>query len=208
MSRYATSDPTFISSISDKREAPSLVAPPAAKKKRTTKKVLIEVNILLSLSIRLILYSDNLILYNFRPEFNNHKPLQNLPMLHLLVRLLLPYFFPKTIFFIGIHLLLVVCRRNIGEPTYGESFSLACLRSKFTKGPTIFPSSRNFNFTKDSITPFSSRSSSFTGDESIFTSARSFKSTRDCTSFPSTRSFSFTRNFSNSYAADHPGNPS
>jgi hypothetical protein len=39
MSRYA--DPNLISSTSDKRKAPSLVAPPAAKKKRTTKRVLI-----------------------------------------------------------------------------------------------------------------------------------------------------------------------
>jgi hypothetical protein len=43
MSRYATMDPTLISSTYDKRKAPSLVAPPAAKKKRTTKKVPIEV---------------------------------------------------------------------------------------------------------------------------------------------------------------------
>jgi hypothetical protein len=43
MSRYATSDPKLISSTSDKRKAPSLVAPPAAKKKRTSKRVLIEV---------------------------------------------------------------------------------------------------------------------------------------------------------------------
>jgi hypothetical protein len=43
MSRYATSDPNLISSTSDKRKAPSLVAPPAAKKKRTSKRILIEV---------------------------------------------------------------------------------------------------------------------------------------------------------------------
>jgi hypothetical protein len=43
MSRYATLDPNLISSTSDKRKAPSLVAPPAAKKKRTSKRVLIEV---------------------------------------------------------------------------------------------------------------------------------------------------------------------
>jgi hypothetical protein len=43
MSRYATSDPNLISSTSDKRKAPSLVAPPTAKKKRTSKRVLIEV---------------------------------------------------------------------------------------------------------------------------------------------------------------------
>jgi hypothetical protein len=43
MSRYATLDPNLISSTSDKRKAPSLVAPPVGKKKRTTKRVLIEV---------------------------------------------------------------------------------------------------------------------------------------------------------------------
>jgi hypothetical protein len=43
MSRYATLDPNLISSTSDKRKAPSLVAPPAAKMKRTSKRVLIEV---------------------------------------------------------------------------------------------------------------------------------------------------------------------
>jgi hypothetical protein len=43
MSRYATSDPNLISSSYEKRKAPSLVAPPAAKKKRTSKRVLIEV---------------------------------------------------------------------------------------------------------------------------------------------------------------------
>jgi hypothetical protein len=48
MARYATMDPTLISSTSDKRKALTLVAPPAAKKKRTTKKVHIEVRSLLS----------------------------------------------------------------------------------------------------------------------------------------------------------------
>jgi hypothetical protein len=38
MSRYATMDPTLISSTSDKRKAPSLVAPPAAKKKKNYQK--------------------------------------------------------------------------------------------------------------------------------------------------------------------------
>jgi hypothetical protein len=51
MSRYATLDPTLISSAPDKRKAPSLVAPLAAKKKRTTKKLLIQVRILSFLSI-------------------------------------------------------------------------------------------------------------------------------------------------------------
>jgi hypothetical protein len=38
MSRYATLDPTLTSSASDKRKAPSLIASPAVKKKRTSKK--------------------------------------------------------------------------------------------------------------------------------------------------------------------------
>jgi hypothetical protein len=41
MSRYATSDPNLISSTSDKRKAPSLVAPPAAKKKGLPKEFLL-----------------------------------------------------------------------------------------------------------------------------------------------------------------------
>jgi hypothetical protein len=48
MARYATMDPILISSTSDKRKVLSLVAPPAAKRKRTTKKVPIEVRYLLS----------------------------------------------------------------------------------------------------------------------------------------------------------------
>jgi hypothetical protein len=46
MARYATMDPTLTSC--DKRKALPLVVPPAAKKKRTTKKVLVEVTFLLS----------------------------------------------------------------------------------------------------------------------------------------------------------------
>jgi hypothetical protein len=48
MARYATMDPTLISSTSNKKKAPPLVAPPAAKKKRTTKKVSIELTFLSS----------------------------------------------------------------------------------------------------------------------------------------------------------------
>jgi hypothetical protein len=56
MSRYATSDPNLISSAFDKRKAPSLVAPPAAKKKRTSKRILIEVNIFPFLEHKTTLY--------------------------------------------------------------------------------------------------------------------------------------------------------
>jgi hypothetical protein len=52
MSRYATLDPTLINSASDKRKAPSLVAPSAAKKKRTSKKLPIRVRILPFLNIK------------------------------------------------------------------------------------------------------------------------------------------------------------
>jgi hypothetical protein len=45
MSRYATLEPILISSTSDKRKAPSLIAPPTAKRKRTSKKLLIQVRI-------------------------------------------------------------------------------------------------------------------------------------------------------------------
>jgi hypothetical protein len=48
MARYATMDPILICSTSDKRKVLSLVAPPAAKSKRTTKKIPIEVRSLLS----------------------------------------------------------------------------------------------------------------------------------------------------------------
>jgi hypothetical protein len=71
MSRYATSDPTLIGSASDKRKAPSLVAPPAAKKKRTSKRVLIEVNIFSFLNIKPLFILIIFILCNFRPELNN-----------------------------------------------------------------------------------------------------------------------------------------
>jgi hypothetical protein len=48
MARYATMDPILFSSTADKRKGLSLTAPPAAKRKRTTKKVPIEVRFPLS----------------------------------------------------------------------------------------------------------------------------------------------------------------
>jgi hypothetical protein len=45
MARYATMDPILSSITAGKRKGMSLVAPPAAKRKRTTKKVLVEVKI-------------------------------------------------------------------------------------------------------------------------------------------------------------------
>jgi hypothetical protein len=52
MSRYATLDSTIISSVSDKRKAPSLIAPSIAKKKRTSKRLLIQVRTLSFLNIK------------------------------------------------------------------------------------------------------------------------------------------------------------
>jgi hypothetical protein len=62
MSRYATLDPTLIRSASDKRKAPSLVASSAAKKKRTSKRILIQVIIFSFLSIKTILHPNHLYL--------------------------------------------------------------------------------------------------------------------------------------------------
>jgi hypothetical protein len=93
MSRYATLDPTLIGSTSDKRKDPSLVAPSAAKKKRTTKKLLIQVRILSFLNIKLLFILIIFFLCNFIPEFSNHWSLQSLPMLHPLVKFSPSYFF-------------------------------------------------------------------------------------------------------------------
>jgi hypothetical protein len=48
MARYATMDPILFSSTADKWKVLSLVAPPTAKRKRTTKKVPVEVRFPLS----------------------------------------------------------------------------------------------------------------------------------------------------------------
>jgi hypothetical protein len=49
MARYATADPSLSSLAADKRQGLSLVAPPIAKRRRTIKKVLIEVESLILL---------------------------------------------------------------------------------------------------------------------------------------------------------------
>jgi hypothetical protein len=48
MARYATTNPILSSFTADKRQGLSLIAPPNAKRRRTIKKVLIEVKFLLS----------------------------------------------------------------------------------------------------------------------------------------------------------------
>jgi hypothetical protein len=50
MARYATMDPILFNATADKRKGLSLIAPPAAKRKRTTKKVPVEVRFPLSQS--------------------------------------------------------------------------------------------------------------------------------------------------------------
>jgi hypothetical protein len=114
-------------------------------------------------------------------------------MPHLLIRSSPSSFLLKTIFFIGIYPLLVICIRNVGEPNCGEFFSSTCYKSSFTKDPAILSSSRSSNFQRDG---------------SIFSAARSFKPSMDSTNLSSVRSFSFTRDPSSFSSTDHPGNSS
>jgi hypothetical protein len=46
MARYATTDPTLSSITADRRQGLSLIAPPTAKRRRTIKKVFVEVKFL------------------------------------------------------------------------------------------------------------------------------------------------------------------
>jgi hypothetical protein len=48
MARYATTDPSLSSITTDRRQGLSLIAPPNAKRRRTIKKVLVEVNFFFS----------------------------------------------------------------------------------------------------------------------------------------------------------------
>jgi hypothetical protein len=65
MARYATTDPILLSATADKRKGLSLIAPPAAKKRRTVKKVLIEVKFPLFLITRLF-FTDKSPLVRFQ----------------------------------------------------------------------------------------------------------------------------------------------
>jgi hypothetical protein len=84
MARYDTMDPILFSATADKRKGLPLIAPPAAKRKRTTKKVPVEVRFPLFLYHKITLILTNLTLCNFRLEPSSLQ-LQNLPMLHPLV---------------------------------------------------------------------------------------------------------------------------
>jgi hypothetical protein len=84
MARFATTDPSLSSLVADRRQGLSLIAPPNAKRRRTVKKVLVEVKIFSLLDHKITLLLMNNILCIFRPEPNNLQ-CQNLPMPHPLV---------------------------------------------------------------------------------------------------------------------------
>jgi hypothetical protein len=79
MARFATTDPSLSSLAADRRQGLSLIAPPNAKRRRTVKKVLVEVKIFYFLDHQITLFLINHILCIFRPEPNNLQ-FQNLPM--------------------------------------------------------------------------------------------------------------------------------
>jgi hypothetical protein len=81
MARFATTDPSLSSLAADRRQGLSLIAPPNAKRRRTVKKVLVEVKILSFLDHKITLFLINFILCIFRPEPNDLQ-FQNLPMPH------------------------------------------------------------------------------------------------------------------------------
>jgi hypothetical protein len=84
MARFATTGPSLSSLAADRRQGLSLIAPPNAKRRRTVKKVLVEVKTFSFLDHKITLFLINHILCIFRPEPNNLQ-FQNLPMLHPLV---------------------------------------------------------------------------------------------------------------------------
>jgi hypothetical protein len=81
MARFATTDPSLSSLAADRRQGLSLIAPPNAKRRRTVKKVLVEVKIFSFLDHKIALFLINHVLCIFRPEPNNLQ-FQNLPMPH------------------------------------------------------------------------------------------------------------------------------
>jgi hypothetical protein len=84
MARFATTDPSRSSLAADRRQGLSLIAPPNAKRRRTIKKVLVEVKIFPFLDHKITLFLINQILCIFRLEISNLQ-FQDLPMPHPLV---------------------------------------------------------------------------------------------------------------------------
>jgi hypothetical protein len=74
MARYATTDPTLSSLAADRRQGLSLIAPPNAKRRRTIKKVLVEVKNFSFLDHRITLFLINHLLCIFRLELSNPQP--------------------------------------------------------------------------------------------------------------------------------------
>jgi hypothetical protein len=84
MARFATTDPSLSSLAADRRRGLTLIAPPSAKRRRTIKKVLVEVKTLSFPDHQITLALINHTLCIFSPEPNNLQ-CQNLPMPHPLV---------------------------------------------------------------------------------------------------------------------------
>jgi hypothetical protein len=84
MARFATTNPSLSSLAADKRQGLTLIAPPNAKRRRTIKKVLVEVKTLSFPDHKITLVLINHILCIFSPEPSNLQ-CQNLPMPHPLV---------------------------------------------------------------------------------------------------------------------------
>jgi hypothetical protein len=84
MARFATTDASLSSLAVDRRQGLSLTAPPNAKRRRTVKKILVEVKTFSFLDHKITLFLINHILCIFRPEPSNLQ-FQNLPMPHPLV---------------------------------------------------------------------------------------------------------------------------
>jgi hypothetical protein len=86
MSSHVVLDPILVRPASDKRKAPSLIASSNVKKKRTRKKLLIQVRIPFPPEHKAIPHFDHLLsLHDFRPKHRHQWLLQILPMLHQLV---------------------------------------------------------------------------------------------------------------------------
>jgi hypothetical protein len=84
MARFATTDPSLSSLAADRRQGLSLIAPPNAKRRRTIKKVLVEVKSFPFLDHKITLSLINHIVCIFRLEISNLQ-FQDLPMPHPLV---------------------------------------------------------------------------------------------------------------------------
>jgi hypothetical protein len=66
MARYATTDPSLSSLAADRRQGLHLIAPPNAKRRRTVKKVLVELKILYFLDYKITLFLINHIFVHFQ----------------------------------------------------------------------------------------------------------------------------------------------